>query len=114
MENFWPKKSTLFWSRTVGSVETSGNSNLTSHPFLFFSGWGIPCHFTTVHAYECTSLGRRIMSNMKLKYTVISGIFPDILIQGILVREILQLLFFARPFRLFQSFGQVLVSAYIV
>lgn len=51
------------------------------------------------------------MSSMEWKYSVLSGIFNEILTQ-VLIQEPLQLLLLARPFRLFQSFGQVLVSAY--
>jgi len=51
------------------------------------------------------------MSNTESKYTVLSGIFPEILTQKVLIQETLQLLFLAGPFRILQSFGQILVSA---
>lgn len=49
---------------------------------------------------------------MELKYTVLSGIFPEILTQKVWVQKPLHLLILARPFRIFQNFGQVLVSAH--
>lgn len=36
------------------------------------------------------------MSNMESKYTVLSGIFPEILTQKVLIQEPLQLLFFGQ------------------
>lgn len=57
-------------------------------------------------------LGWRIISNTELKYLALSGLFPEILTEKVCIQEPLRLLVLARSFRLFQSFVQVLVSAY--
>lgn len=76
------KKSRLFWPRTVGSVVTSACCNLTSRPFLFLSVRN------SLHTFISPLLGEKIMSKTELKYTVLSGIFPEILTQKVLIQEV--------------------------
>lgn len=72
------------------------------------SSWGIPCHVTSLHTYNSLSFGK---SNTESKCTVFFGLFPETLIQRVLIHEPLQVSVWARPFRLFQSFRLVLGSA---
>lgn len=109
METFLPKekKKRLFWLRTVGSMEASGNFNLT---FVLLLLGEFPAMLQVCILITACPLGRAT-SNTESKCTVFFGLFPETLIQRVLIHEPLQVSVWARPFRLFQSFRLVLGSA---
>lgn len=59
METFLQKEkkpTRLFWLRTVGSVEASGNCSLTFMLLLF---GGTPCYVKSLHTYNSFSFGKK-------------------------------------------------------